>query len=153
MSASTPAPFLSFTEPFIVNVLFTYLPAAGVSLPNVTSGASLSTKIFATGSEVSLAVEAQKELLIKGVDVRVVSMPSWFDFENQSQEYKDSVMGVCKCKRFAIEMLSTFGWHKYAKHVMGIDTFGASAPAKDVIAAYHFHKEDVVKFVEEGLKE
>ena len=89
----------------------------------------------------------------KGIDVRVVSMPSWFDFDRQSEEYKQEVMGVCKCKCFAVEMLSTFGWHKYAKHVMGIDTFGASAPAKDVIASFHFSKEDVAKFVEEGLKE
>ena len=50
-------------------------------------------------------------------------------------------------------MLSTFGWYKYAAHVKGIDTFGASAPAKDVIASFKFLKEDVVKFVEEGLKE
>ena len=80
-------------------------------------------------------------------------MPSWFDFENQSEEYKQEVMGVCKCRCFAIEMLSTFGWHKYAQHVMGIDKFGTSAPAKDAIASFHFQKEDVVNFVLEGLKE
>lgn len=137
------------------------LPILGSKYKEVSKGAYVISKehkhldatLIATGSEVSLAVEAQKDLLAKGIDVRVVSMPSWFDFDNQSQEYKDEVMGICRCKRFAIEMLSTFGWHKYAAHVMGIDTFGASAPAKDVIAAYHFHKEDVVKFVEEGLKE
>ena len=137
------------------------LPLLGSKYKEVSKGAYVISKehkhldatLIATGSEVSLAVEAQKELLDKGVDVRIVSMPSWFDFENQSNEYKEEVMGVCRCKRFAIEMLSTFGWHKYAGHVMGIDTFGASAPAKDVIAHYHFHVEDVVKFVEEGLKE
>ena len=137
------------------------LPLLGSKYKEVSKGAYVISKenhhldatLIATGSEVSLAVEAQKELLAKGIDVRVVSMPSWFDFENQSEEYKQEVMGICRCKRFAIEMLSTFGWHKYAAHVMGIDTFGASAPAKDVIASFHFTKDDVVKFVEEGLKE
>ena len=137
------------------------LPLLGSKYKELSKGAYIISKehkhldatLIATGSEVSLAVNAQKELLAKGIDVRVVSMPSWFDFEKQTDEYKDSVMGVCRCKRFAIEMLSTFGWHKYAAHVMGIDTFGASAPAKDVIAAYHFHTEDVVKFVLENLGE
>jgi len=137
------------------------LPLLGSKYKDVSKGAYIISKenkrldatLIATGSEVSLAVEAQKELLAKGIDIRVVSMPSWFDFENQSEEYKEEVFGICRCKRFAIEMLSTFGWHKYAAHVMGIDTFGASAPAKAVIEAYHFLKEDVVKFVEEGLKE
>ena len=137
------------------------LPILGSKYKDVAKGAYIISKekahldatIIATGSEVSLAVEAQKELFEKGIDVRVVSMPSWFDFDKQSEEYKEQVMGICRCKRFAVEMLSTFGWHKYAAHVMGIDTFGASAPAKDVIADYHFLKEDVVKFVEEGLKE
>ena len=137
------------------------LPLLGSKYKDVSKGAYVISKekdhidatLIATGSEVSLAVAAQKDLLAKGIDVRVVSMPSWFDFEAQSEEYKQEVMGVCRCRCFAIEMLSTFGWHKYAKHVMGIDTFGASAPAKDVIASFHFLKEDVVKFVEEGLKE
>ena len=137
------------------------LPLLGSKYKDVSKGAYVISKekdhidatLIATGSEVSLAVTAQKDLLAKGIDVRVVSMPSWFDFEAQSEEYKQEVMGVCRCRCFAIEMLSTFGWHKYAKHVMGIDTFGASAPAKDVIASFHFLKEDVVKFVEEGLKE
>jgi len=136
------------------------LPLLGSKYKEVSKGAYIISKenkrldatLIATGSEVSLAVEAQKELLAKGVDVRVVSMPSWYDFDKQSKEYKEEVMGICRCKRFAIEMLSTFGWHKYANHVMGIDTFGASAPAKDVIASYHFLKDDVVKFVLEGLE-
>ena len=137
------------------------LPILGSKYKEVSKGAYVISKenarldatLIATGSEVGLAVEAQKELLNKGIDVRVVSMPSWFDFENQSEEYKQEVMGICRCKRFAIEMLSTFGWHKYAAHVMGIDTFGTSAPAKAAIASFHFLKDDVVKFVEEGLKE
>lgn len=136
------------------------LPLLGSKYNEVSKGAYVISKeakrvdatLIATGSEVSLAVAAQKELFAKGIDVRVVSMPSWFDFEAQGEEYKNKVLGVEYSKRFAIEMLSTFGWHKYAEHVMGIDTFGASAPAKDVIAAYHFHVEDVVDFVTKGLK-
>lgn len=107
----------------------------------------LDATLIATGSEVSLAIEAQKELLARGVDVRVVSMPSTFLFDKQEKEYRDNVIGVSKDKVFALEMLSTFGWHKYADNVMGIDTFGTSAPAKDAIKAFGFTSENVVKFV------
>lgn len=107
----------------------------------------LDATLIATGSEVSLAIEAQKELLARGVDVRVVSMPSTFLFDKQEKEYRDNVIGVSKDKVFALEMLSTFGWYKYADNVMGIDTFGTSAPAKDAIKAYGFTSENVVKFV------
>ena len=103
--------------------------------------------IVATGSEVSLAVEAQKELATRGVDVRVVSMPSTFLFDKQPKEYKEAVLGVSKDKVFAVEMLSSFGWYKYADHVMSVDTFGTSAPAKDAIKAYDFTSEHLVKFV------
>ncbi len=112
----------------------------------------LDATIVATGSEVSLAVEAQKILLEKGIDVRVVSMPSWFNFEQQPKEYKDIVFGTSKNKVIAVEMLSTFGWYKYADHVMGIDTFGTSAPAKDAISAFKFTANDLVNFVEESLR-
>ena len=95
-------------------------------------------EIIATGSEVSLAVEAQKLLREEGVDVRVISMPSWELFEAQDQAYKDSVLSLPWEKRISVEMLSTFGWDRYAKHHMGMDTFGASAPAKDVIAKFEF---------------
>lgn len=111
----------------------------------------INATLVATGSEVGLAVEAQKLLLEKGIDVRVVSMPSWFNFEEQDEDYKKSVFGVKKDKVFAIEMLSSFGWHKYADHIMSVDTFGTSAPAKEAIKAYHFLKEDVVSFVENEL--
>ena len=111
----------------------------------------LDATIIATGSEVSLAIEAQKELLARGVDVRVVSMPSTYLFDKQDKEYRDGVLGVSKDKVFAVEMLSSFGWYKYADHVMGIDTFGTSAPAKDAIKAYDFTAEHLVKFVLSNL--
>lgn len=107
----------------------------------------LDATIVATGSEVSLAIEAQKELLARGVDVRVVSMPSTYLFDKQDEQYRKEVIGVSKDRVFAVEMLSSFGWYKYADHVMGVDTFGASAPAKDVIKAYDFTSEHLVKFV------
>ncbi len=137
------------------------LPLLGSKYSEVSKGAYVIAKedkhidatIVATGSEVSLAVEAKKLLKEVGVDVRVVSMPSWFDFDKQPKEYQKSVFGVDKNKVFAVEMLSTFGWHKYADHVMGIDTFGTSAPAKEAIKAFGFTAENVVKFVQEGLAE
>lgn len=101
--------------------------------------------IIATGSEVSLAVDVQKELLKDGIDVRIISMPSWELFERQSKEYKSQILHLPYERRVSIEMLSTFGWAKYAKYNIGIDTFGASGPAKDVIKHYRFTCEDIVK--------
>ena len=113
----------------------------------------LDATIVATGSEVALACEAKKLLKAEGIDVRVVSMPSWFDFEKQPKEYQKSVFGVAKDKVFAVEMLSSFGWYKYADHVMSVDSFGTSAPAKEAIKAYGFTAENVASFVKKGLAE
>lgn len=108
--------------------------------------------IIATGSEVALAIEAQKKLLEKRIDVRVVSMPSWEIFEKQDIEYRRSVLLLPSVRRLSVEMLSTFGWHKWAKYHMGIDTFGASAPAKDVIAKFDFTSDRLVRLCEDILK-
>ena len=105
--------------------------------------------LIATGSEVSLAIEAQKKLLEDGIDVRVVSMPCWEYFEETSEEYKEKTFDVIYKNRISIEMLSTFGWGKYAKHNIGIDTFGASGPAKEVLKKFHFTVEDIVRYVKE----
>ncbi|MEN8076009.1 transketolase [Clostridioides difficile] len=99
--------------------------------------------LIATGSEVNLAIEAQKALSNEGINVDVVSMPSIELFENQSEEYKESVLPR-DIKKLAIEMGSTFGWYKYADDVLGIDIFGASAPAEKVIKEYGFTVENVV---------
>ena len=109
-------------------------------------------EIIATGSEVSLAVEAQKILKEEGIDVRVISMPSWELFEEQDKSYKESVMSLPWEKRISVEMLSTFGWDRYAKHHMGMDTFGASAPAKDVIAKFDFTAARLAGLVKEIVK-
>lgn len=104
--------------------------------------------LIATGSEVSLAVAAQALLLEKGIDVRVVSMPCWSYFEKQDEAYKKSVINLSKEKCVSIEMLSTFGWAKYADTNIGLDQFGASAPAKDVFKKFNFTPEYVAGVVE-----
>ena len=104
--------------------------------------------LVATGSEVSLAVSAQALLLEKGIDVRVVSMPCWSYFDKQDEAYKASVINLPREKVVSIEMLSTFGWAKYAATNIGLDQFGASAPAKDVIKKFNFTPEYVASVVE-----
>ena len=108
--------------------------------------------LVATGSEVSLAIEAQKKLLEKGIDVRVVSMPSWELFEAQDEKYQEEVLLLPREKRVSVEMLSTFGWDKWAKFHMGINEFGASAPAKDVFKKFNFTFDRLVEICESALK-
>ena len=103
--------------------------------------------LLATGSEVSLAIEAAKDLDKQGKGVRVVSMPNWFAFEQQSDEYKESVIPKELTKRVAIEMASPLGWYKYVGtegKVIGIDGFGASAPGDLVVEKYGFTKENIL---------
>lgn len=111
--------------------------------------------IIATGSEVNLAMDAKKELLSEGIDVRVVSMPSMDLFERQSKEYKESILPSDVRKRLSIEMASDFGWGKYVGLdglCMSINTFGASAPANDVIKNYGFTVEKVKENIYKLLK-
>ena len=108
--------------------------------------------LIATGSEVALAIEAQQKLLEKGIDVRVVSMPSWEIFAEQDTEYQNSVLVLPRKRRVSVEMLSTFGWDKWAKYHMGIDTFGTSAPAKDAIKKFDFTSDRLVKLCEDIVK-
>ena len=103
--------------------------------------------LLATGSEVSLAIEAAKDLDKQGKGVRVVSMPNWFAFEQQTDEYKESVIPKKLTKRVAIEMASPLGWHKYVGtegKVIGIDGFGASAPGDLVVEKYGFTKKNIL---------
>ncbi|MDE6873270.1 MAG: transketolase [Lachnospiraceae bacterium] len=110
--------------------------------------------IIATGSEVSLAVEAKAQLAKDGVDVRVVSMPCMDIFEEQSDEYKESVLPKGVRARVAVEALGDFGWGKY----VGLDGktitmkgFGASAPAATLFKKFGFTTENVVAAVKEVL--
>lgn len=103
--------------------------------------------LLATGSEVNLAVAAQKQLKEEGIDASVVSMPSWDLFEKQDSAYKESVLPKDVKKRLGIEMGVSLGWHKYVGDegdILAIDTFGASAPGNTVIAEYGFTEENVV---------
>ncbi|WP_413381360.1 transketolase [Alkalihalobacillus sp. 1P02AB] len=103
--------------------------------------------LLASGSEVPLAVEAQKVLEKEGIYANVISMPSWDRFEKQSQSYKDEVLPPDVTARLGIEMGSSLGWGKYVGFkgdVLAIDTFGASAPADKILAEYGFTTENVV---------
>lgn len=106
--------------------------------------------VLASGSEVSLAVEAAKTFADNGNSVRVVSMPNWYAFEQQPKSYQDEVIPPTIKKRLAIEMASSLGWHKYVGlegEVLGIDRFGASAPGGLVVGKYGFTKENVLKLL------
>jgi len=106
--------------------------------------------LIATGSEVSLALEARDMLAAEGVAVRVVSMPSMELFEAQSQEYRDSVLPPLVTKRLAIEAGISLGWHKYVGpegDVLALDRFGASAPYKDLMKEFGFTPEAIAERV------
>ena len=103
--------------------------------------------LIATGSEVNLAVSAKAELAKDGIDARVVSMPCVEDFEAQSEKYKESVLPKKVTARLAIEAGSPMCWYKYVGFegkVMGIETFGASAPAKKLFEKFGYTVENVV---------
>lgn len=103
--------------------------------------------LIATGSEVNLAVQAQKELKAQGKDVSVVSLPSFDLFEAQDEAYKESVLPKAVTKRVAIEAASPFGWERYIGSegkMIGIDHFGASAPGDFVLEQFGFTVDNVV---------
>ena len=103
--------------------------------------------LIASGSEVSLAVEAHEKLLAEGIRSRVVSMPSWEIFDQQTQEYRDSVLPPAVKARVAVEQASTFGWERYvgsAGRVIGMTTFGASAPLKALQKKFGFEPDRIV---------
>ena len=102
-----------------------------------------------------LAVQAHEKLLTEGIRSRVVSMPSWDIFEHQSREYQDSVLPPEVEARVAVEQASTFGWERYvgAKgRVIGMHTFGASAPLKELQKKFGFEPDQVVAVAKELLR-
>jgi transketolase len=110
--------------------------------------------LIASGSEVALAALAHEKLVSEGVRSRVVSMPSWDVFESQPLEYRDSILPPRVTARVAIEQASTFGWERYvgaAGRVIGMHTFGASAPLKELQRKYGFEPERVVAAAREAL--
>jgi transketolase len=110
--------------------------------------------IIATGSEVILAVEAHEKLLAEGIRSRVVSMPSWEIFDHQPEEYRNSVLPPDVKARVAVEQASTLGWERYvgpSGHIIGMHTFGASAPLKELQRKYGFEPDRVVAAAKEQL--
>jgi transketolase len=135
-----------------------YAPASGVAhgayVLADAAGGNPEVIIIASGSEVSLAVAAHEKLAADGIRSRVVSMPSWDIFENQSQEYRDSVLPPRVKARVAVEQASTFGWERYvgdSGRIIGMKTFGASAPLKELQRKFGFEPDRVAAVAKELL--
>lgn len=107
--------------------------------------------LLASGSEVELALEAEKILRNKGYDLRVVSMPSMFAFDHNSKKYQKEILPG-RAKKIAVEMASSMPWYKYSKNVYGLDQFGLSAPLKDVLSYFKFTAKDFASYVEKVIK-
>jgi transketolase len=100
--------------------------------------------LIATGSEVSLVVGAAEKLSGEGITVRVVSFPSWELFEEQDEDYRESVLPKAMTKRLAVEAGATLGWERYASSILGLDRYGASAPYKVIFEHLGFTVDNVV---------
>ena len=111
--------------------------------------------IIASGSELSLAIAAHETLLAEGIRSRVVSMPSWEIFEHQSQAYRDNVLPPNVKARIAVEQGSVLGWDRYVGNsgrVIGMNTFGGSAPLKELQKKFGFEPDKVVAAAKEQLE-
>jgi transketolase len=135
-----------------------YAPASGVARGAYvladSPGGNPEVILVASGSEVSLAVHAHEKLVTEGIRSRVVSMPSWEIFDHQPQEYRDSVLPPSVKARVAVEQGSTFGWERYvglAGRTIGMKTFGASAPLKELQRKFGFEPERVATAARELL--
>jgi len=110
--------------------------------------------LIATGSEVSLCLAAAEQLGAQGTKVRVVSMPCWRLFEEQSQEYRNQVLPPSVGARVSVEAAATLGWDRYVGpkgKMIGMHRFGASAPGKDVFRKFGFTPEKVVEAAREAM--
>jgi len=128
-----------------------YGPAAGLTrgayVLTDTSGTDPEVILIGTGSEVALCLQAYEQLTKEGVRARVVSMPSWELFDDQDEDYRESVLPSNVKARVSVEQASDFGWSKYTGrqgHNIGIKTFGASAPLKQLLKKFGFNVETVV---------
>jgi transketolase len=111
--------------------------------------------LMATGSEVSLCLSVYEQLSAEGRKVRIVSMPSWELFEKQSPEYRESVLPSKVTARISVEQASTFGWTQYVGHAgksIGMKTFGASAPLKELQKKFGFTPEALLAAARELLQ-
>jgi len=132
-----------------------YAPASGVAKgAYVLADASDNEPeviLIGTGSEVSLCVDAYEKLTAEGVKTRVVSMPSWELFDDQPQEYRDRVLPPDVRARVSVEQAATFGWQRYAYRSIGMNTFGASAPLKQLQKKFGFTPDAVVAAAKEEI--
>jgi transketolase len=135
-----------------------YAPASAVAkgayVLGDAPGGNPEVILIASGSEVGLAVEAHEKLLAEGIRSRVVSMPSWEIFDHQPREYRNRVLPPSVRARVAVEQASTFGWERYIGldgRVIGMKTFGASAPLQELQEKFGFHKDEVVVAAKELL--
>ena len=125
----------------------------GYVISDVTPGKKRQATIIATGSEVSLAVEAQSKLREEGIEVAVVSMPCTELFDAQTPQYQEQVLGTAP--RIAVEAAAKFGWEKYVGlegDIIGMDGFGASAPASDLYKYFGITVEEVVDSVKNCIR-
>ena len=154
-----PAVFALSRQPLPTLDRTKYAPASGVAQGAYVladaPGGNPELILIASGSEVSLAVEGYEQLVKEGVRARVVSMPSWDIFERQTVEYRNSVLPPSVRARVAIEQASTFGWERYVGEkgrVIGMHTFGASAPLKELQKRFGFVPDQVVAVAKEVLR-
>jgi transketolase len=129
--------------------------ARGAYVMAEASGGTPQIILIASGSEVALAVNAYEALTSQGVRARVVSMPSWDIFESQPQSYREEVLPSKVKARLAIEQGSVLGWERYVGtegRVIGMKTFGASAPLKELQRKFHFEPERVISVAKELLE-
>lgn len=111
--------------------------------------------LLATGSEVSLCIQAYETLKTEGIQARVISMPSWELFEQQSQDYRDHVLPPDVTARVAVEQAAIFGWERYvgrSGHIIGMHTFGASAPLKALQKKFGFTPETILALVKTQVR-
>ena len=109
--------------------------------------------LIGTGSEVGLCVEAHDKLQAEGIKSRVVSMPSWELFDHQPEEYRNTVLPPSVKARVSVEQASTMGWKRYADGNVGMTTFGASAPLKELQKKFGFTPDAVVAAAKESDRE
>lgn len=139
-----------------------YAPASGVAkgayvLADATGGQP-DVILIATGSEVGLCVKAYEELTTQGIKARVVSMPSWEIFDDYCQKYpayRESVLPSSVTARVSVEQASTFGWERYVGSsgaIIGMQTFGASAPLKELTKKFGFTVDNVVNMAKEQIR-
>ena len=132
-----------------------YAPATGVGrgayILADAAGGKPDVILIGTGSEVSLCVDAYEKLTKEGIKARVVSMPSWELFEQQSYIYQNEVLPRDIHARVSVEQASIFGWDRYARRRIGMHTFGASAPLKELQKKFGFTPDAVVAAAKEEM--